>query len=180
MSRVRAALRRRLRRSGGFDEVANRLVKTDARLTRQAERVTRLGDRLNRHQELLDEIKLAAYRATSMLEILGAQVGALEERLQSLSDTVELGQYDATDDEKAEARSLLEEIRDEHRRIRVKFGTMTSYEERVRRLESALADEIAVAAELARAAAENGAVADAPTHGAVDISEDEPPHPLSV
>jgi chromosome segregation ATPase len=180
MSRVTAALRRRLRRSSGVDELANRLAKTDARLTRQTERVTRLGDRLKRHKERLDELKPAAYRATSMLEILGAQVGALEERLQSLADKVELGNYDATDDEKAEARSLLEDIRDEHRRIRVKFGTMTSYEERVRRLESALADEIAVAAELARAAAENGAVADAPTHGAVDISEDEPPHPLSV
>ncbi len=49
---------------------------------------------------------------------------------------------------------------------------MTRYEERIRRLESALAEEMAAAAELAHQAAQHGALANAPTHGAVDIPED--------
>ena len=46
----------------------------------------------------------AAYRSRALYEILGAQVGAIEERLQALTEKVELGRYDATDDEKAQAR----------------------------------------------------------------------------
>lgn len=167
MTGVRARLRRRLRRSSGFDELAKRLARTEARLTRQ-------GKRLRRNKELLEEIKPAAHRAESLYEILAAQVGAIEERLSDLTEKVELGGFDATDGEKAETRNLLEEVREEHRRIRVRFGAVTRYEERLRRLESALAEEMAAAAELAQAAAQGGALANAPTHGAVDIPEDPP------
>ena len=117
-------------------------------------------------------MKPVAYRVQSLHEILAAQVGAIEERLQDLTDKVEAGGYDATDGEKAEARSLIEAVREEHQRIRVRFGAVTRYEERLRRLESALAEEMAAAAELAHQAALNGALANAPTHGAVDIPED--------
>ena len=117
-------------------------------------------------------MKPVAYRVQSLYEILAAQVGAIEERLQDLTDKVEAGGYDATDGEKAETRSLIEAVREEHQRIRVRFGAVTRYEERLRRLESALAEEMAAAAELAHQAALNGALANAPTHGAVDIPED--------
>lgn len=127
------------------------------------------------HQERFQETKLAAWKAESLYEILSAQVGALEERLQNLTEKVELGAFEATDQEKTEARSLVEEIRDEHRRIRVRFGTMTGYEERIRRLESALAEEMAAAAQLAHQASQHGVLANAPTHGAVDIQDDQPP-----
>lgn len=172
---LRKRLRQRLRRASGHDQLAKRLAKTQAAQKRQAERLTRLSERLRLHQERFQETKLAAWKAESRYEILSAQVGALEERLQNLTEKVELGAYDATDEEKAEARSLVEEIRGEHRRIRVRFGTMTEYEERIRRLESAFAEEMAAAAELAHQAAQLGALADAPTLGAVDIPEDQPP-----
>jgi predicted nucleic acid-binding Zn-ribbon protein len=174
MTGVRTHLRRRLRRSSGVDQLAKRLAKTDARLTRQGERLTTLGERLKRNKELLDEMKPVAYRVQSLYEILAAQVGAIEERLQDLTEKVEAGGFDATDGEKAETRSLLQEVREEHQRIRVRFGAVTRYEERLRRLESALAEEMAAAAELAHQAALNGALANAPTHGAVDIPEDPP------
>ena len=175
MTGVRTRLRRRLRKSSGVDQLAKRLAKTDAKLARQGERLTNLGERVKRNRELLDEMKPVAYRVQSLLEILAAQVGAIEERLQDLTEKVESGGFDATDGEKAEARSLIEEVREEHQRIRVRFGALTRYEERLRRLESALAEEMAAAAALAHEAALHGALANAPTDGAVDIPEDPVP-----
>ena len=174
MTGVRTRLRRRLRRSSGVDQLTERLAKTDARLARQGDKLTTLGARAKRNRELLDEMKPAAYRVQSLLEILAAQVGAIEERLQDLTEKVEAGGFDATDGEKAETRGLIQEVREEHQRIRVRFGAVTRYEERLRRLESALAEEMAAAADLAREAALNGALANAPTHGAVDLPEDPP------
>ena len=172
MTGVRTRLRRQLRKSSGVDQLTKRLAKTDAKVARPGERLTTLGERLKRNKELLDEMKPVAYRVQSLLEILAAQVGAIEERLQDLTEKVEAGGFDATDAEKAEARSLIDAVREEHQRIRVRFGAVTRYEERLRRLESALAEEMAAAAELAHQAALNGALANAPTHGAVDIPED--------
>lgn len=172
MTGVRTRLRRQLRKSSGVDQLTKRLAKTDAKVARQGERLTTLGERLKRNKELLDEMKPVAYRVQSLYEILAAQVGAIEERLQDLTDKVEAGSYDATEGEKAETRRLIEAVREEHQRIRVRFGAVTRYEERLRRLESALAEEMAAAAELAHQAALNGALANAPTHGAVDIPED--------
>lgn len=172
MSRVRARLRRRLRRSSGFDELGTRLAKVERRLARQDERLTALRERQRRSKELLDEIRPVAHRAQSLYEILAAQVGAIEERLLDLTEKVDLGGLEATEGEKAETRSLLGEVHEEHRRIRARFGAVTRYEERLRRLESALAEEMAAAAELAHEAAQGGLLANAPAHGAVDIPEE--------
>ena len=172
MTGVRTRLRRQLRRSSGVDQLAKRLARTDAKLARQGERLTTLGERVKRNRELLDEMKPVAYRVQSLLEILAAQVGAIEERLQDLTEKVEAGGFDATDGEKAETRGLIQEVREEHQRIRVRFGAVTRYEERLRRLESALAEEMAAAAELAHEAALHGALANAPAHGAVDLPEE--------
>jgi chromosome segregation ATPase len=150
--------------SSRFDALERRVAKTEERLRRQ-------NERLRRHKELLDDIRPAVYRAQSLFEILGAQVGAMEERLQGLTEKLDLAAFDPTEEEKAEARTLLDEVREEHRRIRVRFGVVTSYEERIRRLESALAEEMMAAAELAREAAKNGALANAPTEPRVDIPE---------
>jgi chromosome segregation ATPase len=172
MSGLRDGMRRLARRARRYDELAKRLAKAEAALQRQEKRLSRHGDRLDRHKERLDSVKPAAWQAATLLEVLAAQIGAIEERLQSLTDKVEFHGDDPTDAEKAEARTLLDEVREEHRRIRVRFGVVTRYEERIRRLESALAEELAAAAELANQAARNGALANAPTSGAVDIPED--------
>ncbi|MGH8968568.1 MAG: hypothetical protein ACRDV1_01325 [Actinomycetes bacterium] len=193
MTRKPSDLARRLLRSRRLEALDRRLANTEERLTRQSERLKRYDERLKRqgerlkgqgerlkghgeqlreHREVLKDVRRAATSAHNLFEILASQVGGIEERLQSLTEKVELDRYDATDEETAEARSLVEAIREEHRRIRVRFGVVARYEERLRRLESALAEEMAAAAELAREAARNGAVARAVTHGAVDISED--------
>jgi chromosome segregation ATPase len=172
MSRFRDGLRRLVRRASGYGELANRLVKAEARLQRHDRQLGRHVERLDRHKERLDAIKPTVWRAATLLDVLATQIAAIEERLQTLSDKLDLRGDEPTDDEKAQARSLLDEVREEHRRIRVRFGVVTRYEERIRRLESALAEEIAKAEELANEAARGGALANAPTHGAVDIPED--------
>jgi septation ring formation regulator EzrA len=172
---IRGRLRRRLRRAGGYDELAKRVKKVESAQARQREKLARLQERAGRTKERVDEVNLTAFRANSSYEILTAQVGAMEERLQDLAEKLDTGPLDMDDADTVSARSLIEEIREEHRRIRVRFGTMTQYEERIRRLESALAEEIAAAAELAHEAAEHGALLDAPTHGAVDLPDDQLP-----
>lgn len=175
MTGVRTRLRRWLRKSSGVDDLAKRLAKTNTRVARQGERLSTLSGRLKRNKELLDEMRPVAHRVQTLYEILAAQVAAIEERLQDLTEKVETGGFDATDAEKAEARSLIEAVREEHQRIRVRFGAVTRYEERLRRLESALAEEMAAAAELAHQAALHGALANAPTDGAVEMPEDPVP-----
>jgi chromosome segregation ATPase len=177
---VRGRLRRRLRRAGGYDDLVKRVRKVESAQTRQRDKLARLQERASRTKERFDEINMAAFQANTSYEILTAQVGALEERLQDLAEKVGTDRFDTNDEDTASARSLVEEIRDEHRRIRVRFGTMTQYEERIRRLESALAEEMAAAAELAHQAAQHGVLADAPTHGAVDLPDDQLPGQLPV
>ncbi|HEX4697889.1 MAG TPA: hypothetical protein VH857_00855 [Actinomycetes bacterium] len=172
---VRRRLRKRLRKAGGYDQLIRRVTRAESAQARQADKLARLQDQVGRTKERLDDIKMTAYRAHSSYEILGAQVGAIEERLQDLAEKIDTGPYDADDEAEATARSLVEEIRVEHRRIRVRFGAVTQYEERLRRLESALAEEMAAAAELAHQAAQHGAFPDAPTHGAVDLPDDQGP-----
>lgn len=170
---VRRRLRRRLRRAAGYDQLRARLVKVESAQSGQADRLARLQDRVGRTKERIDDIKLTAYRAHNAYEVLSAQVGAIEERLQDLAGAIGPGPRGMDDESATAARDLVEEIREEHRRVRVRFGVVTQYEERLRRLESALAEEIAAAAELAQQAAQHGVLADAPTHGAVDLP-DEP------
>jgi chromosome segregation ATPase len=170
---VRGRLRRRLRRAGGYDELVQRVKKVERAQTRHAEKLAGLQERASRTRERVEEIKLTAYRADTSYEVLNAQVGAVEERLQDLAEKLDSGSYAMDNEGSAAARTLIDEIRDEHRRIRVRFGTVTQYEERIRRLESALAEEIAAAAELAQQAAQHGVLADAPTHGAVDLPDDQ-------
>lgn len=65
------------------------------------------------------------------------QVAALEARLEDLAALVE-GPVSATDDEMATARSLLDEVRTEHARIRARISAATVFEERLRVVEDKL------------------------------------------
>lgn len=172
---LRRRLRRRLRSAAGYDDLLARVKKLESAQSRQADKLAQLQQRVGKAKDRVDEIKLTAYRAHSAYEILSAQVGAIEERLQDLADKAGTGPYESDDESAASARSLVEEVRDEHRRIRVRFGAVTQYEERLRRLESALAEEVAAATELAHEAAQHGALRDAPTQGAVELPDDQLP-----
>lgn len=68
---------------------------------------------------------------------IGPQVAALEARLETLEERLEPAPTgDAA--EHAEARSLVEEVRTEHARVRARISAATVFEERLRVLEERL------------------------------------------
>lgn len=66
---------------------------------------------------------------------LSPQVAAIEERLEELRALVEDPAFRADDGQRAEARSLVEEVRAEHARVRARISAATVFEERLRVLE---------------------------------------------
>jgi TolA-binding protein len=66
------------------------------------------------------------------------QVGALEARVGRLEAESDTDRLAADDESLAEARSLVDTVRREHDHARVRLQVMSSYEERVRRLEAAM------------------------------------------
>ncbi len=66
---------------------------------------------------------------------LSPQVAALEERMERLARRLEDRELDAAAGDSAEARTVLEEVRDEHARVRARITAATVFEERLRVLE---------------------------------------------
>lgn len=129
--------------------VDQRLARLEQAVEAQAERLQRQQDRLGRQRAALDQqarrlsyyteqVVKAIDSATgvkSSFEILDSQVGALEMRLADLTDQASAARLAVGERDAVEARSLLDEIRTEHARIRERFGVVAAYEERLRRLE---------------------------------------------
>jgi hypothetical protein len=67
------------------------------------------------------------------------QVGVLEERLGSLEERLGSGTFVADDQQMAEARDLVQAVRQEHQQVRVRMQIISHYEERLRRVEDAMA-----------------------------------------
>ncbi|MBC6451109.1 hypothetical protein [Actinokineospora xionganensis] len=84
-------------------------------------------------RHIADELRPRTDTATHEVRAMGTQVAAVDERLAVLERNVEIGI--ATDADNGEARSLVDEIRDEHARVRARLTAMASYEERIGRLE---------------------------------------------
>jgi uncharacterized protein involved in exopolysaccharide biosynthesis len=68
---------------------------------------------------------------------LSPQVAALEERVEDLRQRLDLPDLNASDQDRTEARSLVEEIRREHAQVRARISAATVFEERLRVLEAA-------------------------------------------
>lgn len=68
------------------------------------------------------------------LSRIGPQVAALEQRLEDLAEQLSPVDPGSTDD-RADARSLLEEVRREHAQVRARITAATVFEERLRVLE---------------------------------------------
>lgn len=109
-------------------------------------RVDRLGERVRNQAEKLREQRKDLTRVTKQVTALrtdfdrmAQQLAATETRIELLRERVEAEVYDGTDAERAEARSLVEEIRREHEQVRVRFQVVSNYEERLSRVEEALA-----------------------------------------
>lgn len=136
-----------------------RLLAMEERLKKQAERLdvqraalTALRERLDtaepmvqnqrtklrKQMESQDALKKELHRLGVAYLVLQQQMATYETRLQQLIDADASDGLQASDAERVEARNLLDEVRREHSRIRVRFGVVSRYEERVRRLEAAI------------------------------------------
>jgi DNA repair exonuclease SbcCD ATPase subunit len=91
-------------------------------------RVRRLEARAERQHERIAELERELKRVSP-------QLAALEERVEDLRQRLDLPDLDASDDDRAEARSLVEEIRREHAQVRARISAATVFEERLRVLE---------------------------------------------
>jgi predicted nucleic acid-binding Zn-ribbon protein len=109
-------------------------------LGRAKQLVRRVRPRSRDEQPRLDEVAARLNRQHGRIAAverelarIGPQVAAIEVRLEDLRQR--LDQPGSNDAERAEAASLVEEIRREHQRIRARISAATRYEERLRQLE---------------------------------------------
>lgn len=104
-----------------------RRFRRDRRASIAAEVTTRF-DRQN-HRISATEIDLAR---------IGPQVAALEIRVEQLRQRLDVPILDADDETRAQARSIIEEMRREHEQVRARITAAVRYEERLRQLEDRL------------------------------------------
>lgn len=89
-------------------------------------------ERLNRQHRRLVAVENDLMR-------IGTQVAALEQRVEALAQRLDLPDVPATSPERAEARSLVEQVRREHAQVRARISAAVRFEERLRQVEDALA-----------------------------------------
>ncbi|MDP9219789.1 MAG: hypothetical protein M3P23_04520 [Actinomycetota bacterium] len=109
------------------------------RLDRQAKQIDALTKALTSVEQRLRTIELGSNTREVEHGRLRVQVGVFEERMGRLEQRLESGSFVADDASMAEARSLVDEVRHEHERARVRMQIVSHYEERLRRVEEALA-----------------------------------------
>lgn len=88
-----------------------------------------LRERAERQHQRIAELEREVGR-------LSPQVAALESRLEDLRQRLDVPPLEATDDQRAEARTLVEEVRREHAQVRARISAATVFEERLRVLEA--------------------------------------------
>lgn len=72
------------------------------------------------------------------LEVISHQLRSLEHRLEAVAADVRDGPVTGSPSDVAEARNVLDQVRSEHERIRVRLQMLTVFEERFRRIEEAV------------------------------------------
>lgn len=158
-SAVRSVLRGLARRSSApvwnrlwprVEDIADRAA--NRRAAEVADRiradVAKLGDDIRRElAELREEVAAARPLAgridwvDNVLARLGPHVAAVDERVGTLERTRVAGEDAGPVDEAeiAQARSLVEEVRAEHAKVRARLTAIARYEERIARLEELVA-----------------------------------------
>ena len=98
------------------------------RLPRFGRRLRAREGRAERQHERIAELERELKRVSP-------QLAALEERLEDLRQRLDVPDLAASDGDRAEARSLVEEVRREHAQVRARISAATVFEERLRVLE---------------------------------------------
>lgn len=110
-------------------------------ISAQRDRLNKQKGRLDAQHERLAGLERRTGELSTVYAVLEHQMASLETRMDRLHALVTDQVPPADEPERAEARALVDQIREEHSRIRTRFGVMARYEERIRRLERALEPE---------------------------------------
>ncbi len=134
----------------GTKGLRSRVAKHTAALTALRARVDAHQERLGRHDQRLKDLETrlkeldrATVLDTTERERRDTQLGTVEARLADLEQRLDDAAFDDTttppDAERlAAGRDLLDEVRTEHARIRVRLQVVSGYEERLRRVEESV------------------------------------------
>jgi DNA repair exonuclease SbcCD ATPase subunit len=122
-----------------IDKVASQAKELAARQKIQLAKVRELVAALTAR---LGEMETAVHLARVDHGRMSGQVGSLEERLADLEAARQAGPLAATDEERDEAHSLVQAVRREHDQVRVRMQVVSSYEERLRRVEEAVVEAL--------------------------------------
>ncbi|GAB3357426.1 hypothetical protein [Modestobacter lapidis] len=109
-----------------LDDLAGRDRELDERIAEQARRVEQLERRM-------EPVERESSWSANELARLAPQAAAFEARLEQQRERAEVITAELTD--LPEARTLVEVVREEHARVRARLSLVSSYEERLRRLE---------------------------------------------
>lgn len=116
-----------------------------ARIDTQQERLARHEQRLKDIETQIKDVDRGTVLDTAERERRDTQFGTIEVRLadleQRLADAASGAAAAPLDEQQlAEGRGLLDEVRTEHSRIRARMQVISSYEERLRRVEESVAE----------------------------------------
>lgn len=115
------------------DQQAKQVAETKAAVAKLRTSLTTLGTRVR-------AVELASEHREREHGNLTIQVGRCQELLGEFEERLRHERFIAEPAEEAEARRLIDEIRREHERIRVRMQAVAQYEDRLRRIEAAVAD----------------------------------------
>jgi chromosome segregation ATPase len=117
-----------------FARIERYFGKVDRLAGEHAESVDDLRGRLDDLSHRFEEMARLQRWSANELERIIPQIGAQESQLESLREKVSAVPA-ADQPQVAQARSLIDEIRREHSRIRVRLTAVAQYEDRLRKLE---------------------------------------------
>ena len=133
-NRIKRVIDYRINETIPLDRLERYYAKVDRLAEEHHEAVGDLRGRFDELTRCCHEVERLQKWTANELERIIPQVGAQESQLESLRD--EIGAVPAADRPQIdEARSLIDEIRREHRQIRVRLTAVAQYEDRLRRLE---------------------------------------------
>jgi hypothetical protein len=132
--RIKGLIDYRINEKIRLDRLEHYFVKIDCLAGEHHESVGDFRGRLDELTGRYDEVERLQKWTANELERIIPQVAAQESQLESLRDKI-VAVPAADRPQIDEARSLIDEIRREHRQVRVRLTAVAQYEERLRRLE---------------------------------------------
>lgn len=123
-------------RAGWTDNSVLRLLTRPLR-DQLARNTAPLAARLTALEKRIEEIATESAWTANEMRRIAPQTAALESRLADIAAAAE-PPLRADDAEFEASRQLLDEVRDEHRKVRLRLSGITHFEDRLRKLESLL------------------------------------------